>query len=251
MASAFDSMELIARSATDEVFRRGGETVKVFDESVCAADVLGEALNLARAEETGLPVPRLREVTKLEGKWAIISAFLEGETLAYYMETQPERMAEWLELFVTLQLRVHEKRSPLLGRLRDVLRRGMEASGLDATTRYELRRRLDETPRHNKLCHGDFVPSNILLIHGEPCLIDWADVTQGNASADAAGTYLSFLREGKENLARQYLKRYCERSDTARQYVISWLPLLAAAKLAGCAEEDRAFYLGFCELEME
>ena len=62
---------------------------------------------------------------------------------------------------------------------------------LDATTRYELMTRLESMPKHDKICHGDFNPSNVIVgKNGKMTVIDWAHVTQGNASADAAMTYL-------------------------------------------------------------
>mgnify|MGYP000090292825 FL=1 len=34
---------------------------------------------------------------------------------------------------------------------------------LDDSTRYELMTRLDGMPKHTKLCHGDFNPTNIIV----------------------------------------------------------------------------------------
>ena len=53
------------------VYRDGDKAIKVFNEDYSKADVLNEALNQARVEETGLDIPRILEVTKLDGKWAI------------------------------------------------------------------------------------------------------------------------------------------------------------------------------------
>ena len=244
-------MELIAQRYNKQIFRRGPDAVKLWNEEVPAADVLSEALNQARAQEAGLPVPRLHEVTKLEGRWAILSDFIEGETLLQRIEAAPERLEEHLELFVQLQARVHAARAPKLPPQKDKLHRRISASGLDATTRYELHVRLEAMPQHEKVCHGDFMPSNVIL-QGEgnapkAYIIDWAHVTQGNAAADAANTYVALLKCGREALAEAYLKLYCLRSDTALQYVRKWVPIIAGAHLARCKPEERAFYTGFCE----
>ena len=62
---------------------------------------------------------------------------------------------------------------------------------LDATARYELATRLESMPRHTKLCHGDFNPSNVIMDkRSRLWIIDWAHAAQGNASADAAMTFL-------------------------------------------------------------
>ena len=106
-----------------------------------------------------------------------------------------------MNLFVNIQLETLSKRVPLLNRIKDKFRRKLtEATNLAENTRYELLQRLEGMKNHNKLCHGDFNPSNIIIKStGEYYIIDWSHVTQGNASADAARTFLLFSMQGKEN----------------------------------------------------
>ena len=60
---------------------------------------------------------------------------------------------------------------------------------------------------HAKLCHGDFNPSNIIVKeNGEYCILDWSHATQGNASADAARTFLLFSMKGQDEIANRYLE---------------------------------------------
>ena len=49
-------------------------------------------------------------------------------------------------------------------------------------------------------------------------IVDWSHATQGNASGDAAITYLEFALKD-EKMADLYLKLFCRKSDTAKQYV--------------------------------
>ena len=65
--------KVIAVRTNKTVYRDGDLAIKVFSDDYSKADILNEALNHARAEETSLHVPTLREVTKVEGKWAIVS----------------------------------------------------------------------------------------------------------------------------------------------------------------------------------
>ena len=58
------------------VFRDGELKIKVFSEDYSKADVLNEALNQARIEETGLNIPKIREVTTVDGKWFIVSDYI-------------------------------------------------------------------------------------------------------------------------------------------------------------------------------
>lgn len=137
-----------------------------------------------------------------------------------------------MEDFVDLQIQVQSKTFPLLKGMKDKLSRQINSlKEVDATTRYELLTRLESMPKHNKVCHGDFNPSNVIVgKNGKMTVVDWAHATQGNASADAAMTYLLFALKDQET-ADLYLNIFCKKSDTARQYVQQWLPTLRQRSL--------------------
>ncbi|MBE5813599.1 MAG: aminoglycoside phosphotransferase [Clostridiales bacterium] len=236
--------KVIAVRPNKTVYLDGDLAIKVFNSDYSKADVLNEALNQARVEETGLNVPRLHEVTKVDGQWAIVIDYIRGKTLAELMEENPDKYDEYMELFVDLQLDMHKHTCPMLGKLKDKMNRKISASELDATTRYELHTRLEGMPKHNKLCHGDFEPRNVVICEdGTPYLIDWAHATQGNASADAARTYLLFWLSGDITGAEKYLKLFCQKSDTAKQYVQKWIPIVAASQSVKGKPEEREFLL--------
>ena len=239
---------VIALRNQKTLYREGDTCVKVFNEDYSKADVLNEALNQARVEETGLNIPRVLGVTMVEGKWAIVSEFIQGKTLAQLMEEEEdeEKKAEYLELFVDLQLEMHSKTCPMLNKLKDKMNRKISQSQLDATTRYDLHTRLEGMPKHNKLCHGDFNPSNIIIAEdGTPYILDWSHATQGNASADAARTYLLFCLSGDTETAQKYLDLFCKKSDTARQYVQKWMPIVAASQSVKENADEREFLLSW------
>lgn len=242
---------VIAVRNNKTIYRDGDCCVKVFDENYSKADVLNEALNQARIEETGLNIPRVLEVTLVEGKWAIVSEFIKGKTLAQLMaeDTEGEKKAEYLELLVNLQLEVHNKKCPLLNKLKDKMKRKIAATELDATTRYDLHTRLEGMPKHDKVCHGDFNPSNIIVAeNGIPYILDWSHATQGNASADAARTYLLFWLNGDIEGAKQYLDLFCKKSNTAKQYVQKWMPIVAASQSVKGNEKEREFLLSWVDV---
>lgn len=237
---------VIAARKSKTVYRDGDRCVKVFDRDYSKADVLNEALNQARVEETGLHIPKILEVATIDDKWAIVSEFIEGETLAQKIAAEPARFDEYLEMFVRLQIEVESHACPLLNKLKDKMNRKIDQTGLDATTRYELHTRLESMPKHNKLCHGDFNPSNIILTSdGTPYIIDWAHATQGNASADAARTYLLFCLSGDRERAEKYLNRFCLLSDTAKQYVQKWMPIVAASQSVKGNALEKEFLLSW------
>ena len=235
--------KIIAIRNAKTVYRDGDSAIKVFDEGYSKADVLNEALNQARVEDTGLFIPKVREVTKIEGKWAIVTDFIEGKTLAQMMEEDPAGKEAYMDRFVRLQLSMHEKKVPLLNKLKDKMNRKISETGLDATTRYDLHTRLEGMPKHDKLCHGDFNPSNIIVASDGDYIIDWSHATQRNASADAARTYLLFWLAGDINGAEAYLDKFCSLSDTAKQYVQKWIPIVAASQLVKGKPQEREFLL--------
>ncbi len=221
---------VIAVRNTKTIYRDGDRCIKVFDAAHTKADVLNEALNQARIEGTGLAIPRILEVTTVEGKWAIVSDYIKGKTLADLMHLNPEKKNEYVDLLIELQMSIHAKVCPGLPKMKDKLGARIAVCELDATTRYNIYNRLEDMPRHSKVCHGDLTPSNIIITEdGTPYIIDWSHTTLGNASADAATTYLRFLLDEDKESAEYYLSTFIEKSDTKREYVERWLPIVAAA----------------------
>lgn len=237
---------VIAVRNNKTIYRDGDACIKVFDSSYSKADVLNEALNQARIEETGLNIPRIREVTMVDGKWAIVSDYIKGKTLSQLMKEDPDNKSKYIEKLVDLQLEVQSKTCPLLNKLKDKMNRKICLSELDATTRYDLHTRLEGMPKHTKVCHGDFHPSNIIISDdGTAYILDWSHATQGNASADAARTYLLFWLAGDIEGAKEYLDLFCKKSDTAKQYVQKWMPIVAASQSVKGNEEEREFLLSW------
>ena len=240
---------IIAVRNNKTIYRDGELCIKVFDPNYSKADVLNEALNQARVEETGLNIPKIVEVTMIDGNWAIVSEFIKGKTLAQLMEENPEKKDEYLELLVDIQLDMHSKTCPLLNKLKDKMNRKISSSQLDATTRYDLHTRLEGMPKHKKLCHGDFNPSNIIITdEGKAYILDWSHATQGNASADAARTYLLFWLSGDITGAKAYLDMFCKKSNTAKQYVQKWMPIVAASQSVKGNEKEREFLLSWVDV---
>ena len=243
--------KLIADRGNKKIYRDKDLAIKVFEnEDFSKADILNEACNQARVEDLkDLHIPRIREVCKIDGKWAIATEFVEGKTLQQLMDENPGKMDKYLELFVDLQIKVHSFTVPNLNSQKEKMNRKISQTSLDATTRYELHTRLNALPAHNKVCHGDFNPSNIIIDKkGTPHILDWAHVTAGNASADVARTYLLFCLAGKEDLANHYLNLFCEKTDTARQYVEKWLPIVAASQSVKGKPEEKEFLLKWVDV---
>ena len=235
--------EIIKRD-NKTVYKDGDNTIKLFIENYSKADILNEALNQARVEEgTDLKIPKLREVTKIDNRWALVSDYIEGTSLEELMNNNPEKVDEYLDILVKIQLEILSKQVPLLNDMKEKYRRRITNTNLiDDNVRYELLQRLEGMEDHKKVCHGDFNPSNIVITeNGEHFIIDWAHVTQGNASGDAATTYLLFCMQGKKEVAEKYLTKFSEMSSINKMNIQKWIPIVALNELTKGKKEEEEF----------
>ena len=156
--------ELIAESAYKKIYREDNKIIKMFAEGFPKSEVLNEALNTARVEEIGLNVGKIMEVSVVDGKWAITKEYIEGKTLAEHMKEEPDKAEQFIDRMVDLHIKINTHTCPLLNRMKEKMTRQIqELDMIDEATRYELLTRLDGMPKHYKLCHGDFQPSNIMI----------------------------------------------------------------------------------------
>ena len=127
-----------------------------------------------------LNVPKVLGVSVIDGKWSITREFVEGKTLQQLMEENPDKTGEYLEQMVDLHLLIFAQACPLLNKLKEKTIRALKSEEqLDENLRYELLTRLDGMPKHTKLCHGDFCPSNIIVgDDGKWYLVDWVHASQ-------------------------------------------------------------------------
>ena len=235
------AMTEIATRPNKTVYKEGEYCYKVFAADYCKSDIFNEVLNQTRVEETGLFVPKVHEVKRLsDGRLAIVMDYVEGKSLAKMIEECPEKKEEYILKLIDIQLSMHRLTAPELNKQRAKFTRKIELSGLSETTRYELQMRLDGMPKHKKLCHGDFNPSNVIITEdGSACVIDWSHATIGNASADTARTYLLFKLAGDDETAEFYLNNFCKKSGTALRYVQNWLPIVAASQMVKGKPQER------------
>ena len=217
---------------TDKVVTRDKDTVlKIFGPSYKVSAVLNEAMNEARAAETGLPVARVLEVLKVRDQWCIRREWVEGKTLAETMAADKKNLLRYLKEFVAIQCEIFSKTSERMGNLAEKLDKQISASVLPKETRYDLHMRLQSMPRGKALCHGDFNPTNVIITpDGEWRVIDWSHVRLGDPLADVARTYLLFWLSGHVAAAEKYMAIACEALKAKISDVQKWLPIVAAAE---------------------
>lgn len=226
------SSEKVAQTDKIEVRRMGGVVYKIFDKSFSCSGIFYEAMLQTRAKEAGVVVPVIRGVEEVDERTAIVSDFVSGSTIRTLMEENPGKRDEYLALLAELQVNIHACTVFDVKKLKHRLMEDIKTvSYIDDIKKYELMTRLASMPEHNKLCHGNYGPENVVIDDmGHPVILDWVAATRGNASADAARTYLKLSLDSSED-AEKYLSIFCEKTGTAKNYVQEWLPIVAASCL--------------------
>lgn len=227
-----------------EIYIGDDKVIKLFVESHPKSNILNEALNQARVEESSnLNIPKLIEIKKIDNRWALISEYIEGKTISELMKEDPNNFDKYLDLFVEVQKIILSNSVPLLSRIKDKFTRKLEtATNISENTKYELLQRLQGMKNHDELCHGDFHPSNVIVQNdGTIYIIDWAHATQGNAAADAARTYLLFSMDKEDELAEKYIHVFSEKMSIPPSAIQRWIPIVAATQMTKNIPEEQEF----------
>ena len=219
----------LGEGRTAEVFDRGDHVVKLYRLGVPQAVVQREATALQVADRLGVNAPRVLEVAREGGRLGLAMTRLGGPSLGSLLLDDPARRPEGLRAMARLQAHLHR----LSG---DGLPSQARAPDLPADLRYHLLRRLSDLSSGDRLCHGDFHPFNLVMLGPAGALtslgvLDWLDATSGAPGADACRT-LVLLDEADEAAAAEWLTAFLAESGLDAGLILSWRPVIAAARLA-------------------
>lgn len=235
-----------------DVYESDGCAVKVYRDAKYKEKCLYAALTHARVETTlgasSLKIPVLHEVSLIDGKWAISMDWINGKTLGMLIDENPDKADVYIDKLVDIQCEIHKQYMPLLSKLKDKLARQIKAlDQIDEIKKYELLTRLDSMPKHIKLCHNNFSPDCVIINDEGTYVLNWGSARQGNASADAAKTFL-LLSLKRPELAESFLDKYCQKTGTSKHYVQQWLPIVAAAQLDRGIEEQKELLMRWLDV---
>jgi hypothetical protein len=108
---------VISKRSYKTVYAEDGKIIKLFVKGYPKTNVFNEALNQTRLEESELNVPKVIEVKEIDGCWAFISEVIKGKTLEQLMIENPDKIDEYLEIFVDTQILMAKQNSRLLNPL--------------------------------------------------------------------------------------------------------------------------------------
>ena len=150
-----------------------------------------EASYTAALHKCGAPVPEVFGIALINGREASIMERIHGPSMWEAMIDSPGEVASFGRQLGDLHLQLLAIRPPILlpsqrSRLACKIRHA--ARSVDNGILHAL----DLIPpcRPISLCHGDFHPKNVLLSSTGPVVVDWFDVSRGDALGDVARTSL-------------------------------------------------------------
>ena len=231
--------EPIASGNTANIYLYENQIIKIFKDHLPDTESNYETQKQMVAYESGLRVPKILDVKKVNEKQAILMEYVEGKTLGELVAENMEQVESFLKTSVEIQMEIHSVLAESLEPMRIKLQRQIEAvQGFDEKVKTSLLKKLESMPMENKLCHGDFHLYNLIKSGEEVFIIDWVDASAGDPRADVCRTYILYSQVSLD-IAELYLKLYCEKSGWSRKEILEWAPLIAAARLSeNVATED-------------
>lgn len=221
----------IAAGNTAEVYIVQDKIVKVFREDLPEGTSSYEAEKQRYALSKGLPVPKIIEVTKIDGRQAIMMEKISGRTLGELLLENRNLAQHYMEMSIDIQQSIHRISADSFEPMTEKLTRQIGAAErLSQSQKTALFLKLSEMPVKKQLCHGDFHLFN-LIMDDQVTIIDWVDASAGDSRADVYRTYLLYTQFSSE-LAELYLKLYCIKSGLSKDEIMEWAPIIAGARLS-------------------
>jgi aminoglycoside phosphotransferase (APT) family kinase protein len=224
----------IAKGNTAEIYLCDNKVVKLFKEYFPNTESLYEAQKQKYAYSCGLHVPKVFEVTEIQGRQAIIMEYVEGESVGELLLNNLSKAEHYISICVSIQQKIHaisvssDEIEPMEERL---YRQINSIHDLDEKQKGNILKKLDSITFEPRLCHGDFHPFNLIMSNGDVKIIDWVDASSGDIRADVFRTYLLYSQNSVE-LAEMYLHIYCKKTGLLRDEIFQWAPIISAARLA-------------------
>jgi aminoglycoside phosphotransferase (APT) family kinase protein len=234
---------LLGAGKEAEAFEFGDGVVKLYRRSAPKDSAFREAAHMTLAERAGLPTPEVFAVDRFVGRWGIAMSRVEGVSFADAIDARPERAPPYLSAMALLHLRVHAIPAVHLGGLKARLASNIRrADILGAAAQGRLLEELERRTEGDRLCHGDFHLSNILGPIDRPALLDWLDASRGDPAADVCRSYV-LMKPSFPPIAVAYVEQYARASGKEISEILSWTPIVAAARLAEGVERETAALL--------
>jgi aminoglycoside phosphotransferase (APT) family kinase protein len=237
----------LADGRTAEVFAWGDDAVLKLARPEFDSNIFEYEAMITRAVmDSELRIPRLIEVTRVEGRPAMILERVNGKTMPNFWRDNPPRLLSLARALAELHIEIHRHRSTTLPSQRERLEREIDAAQeLTPTHRSAVRGLLARLPDDSVVCHTDFHPDNVMSSPQGWVALDWIAATRGHPLGDVArSVVLMHMGEAPHTMMqyieaaaraifwRAYVRDYCRMAGTSAAALHPWVIVSAASRLA-------------------
>lgn len=222
----------VAIGNTAKIYLYENKIIKVYNDYLPDNESINEAFKQNYAYSCKLSVPKVLEVTKIEGKQALIMEYIKGRTLGKIISSNIEQAEYYMSISIDIQQKIHQIEANTIELMSEKLTRQIEnVPALGYKVKLALIDKLNSMKFEKRLCHGDYHLFNLIMSENKVTIIDWVDSSAGDLRADIYRTYLLYSQLSLE-LADMYLRIYCEKSGLSKDEIFQWAPIIAAARLS-------------------
>jgi tRNA A-37 threonylcarbamoyl transferase component Bud32 len=179
-----------------------GQVVKLFklggERRLCRH----EAQMTRAAFAAGLPAPEVFDEVTLEGRFGIVLSRFDGPTLLQLLRTRAMTPEQAGGILAALSISVHKTPPPPdVISLRDLIQALVQSPGnlLPKHLATGVLALLESLPPGDELCHGDILPSNVIMTAEGPRLIDWTWTRRAGPALDLAHCHVVLCELISEN----------------------------------------------------
>ena len=188
-----NNLRLLAQGGQAEIYELDKyKVIRVLRSTEDEDNLKSEMAIMKLLKEKGKAVPKVYEYLKIDGRPSLIMERLNGETMLDEMKRKPFELLKQAKKLAKLHIEVTDSAEGL--EIISINDRAAylipKAEMLDKELKKFVLEILNQLPRGNDICHGDFHPGNIIIANGQYYVIDWSGVTSGEKLSDIAHTYL-------------------------------------------------------------
>lgn len=260
---------LIGQGRTAEIYEWDDDKIiKLYKKGISKKAIENEYNISMRLYEKGMPVVKVYDLIKLNGRYGVVYGRVFGQTMMNVIASKPWKITRESRRLAVLHKEIHAGIEEQIPSEKSILKQNIAAvEMLDEDQKDKLFRYIEELPDDNKLCHGDFHPDNILIDGEKAVVIDWMTATRGNPLSDVARTTI-MLKYGqipedksalektvmnlmRKKLLKEYTKKYLEISEKDIKDIEQWeLPIAAARLTEWIPDNEKKVLLDFINTEV-
>lgn len=215
-----DGCKIIGKGYYGTVYRIDDDTiVKVYKIKDSIPMIKNETEKARIALISGIQTAISYDIVKVGDLYGSMFELLDAKTLNEVLVNDPNKIDEVMNLYVSFIKSVHETivHNNKLPQTKEIyLNYLIRSKNVYTDEQYtKLYNLIDTLPEDNHLVHGDIHMKNIMLVDGEPTLIDMDTLSLGQDVFDNACVYLSYkqYKEDDPNNAQSFFGITNEMSD--------------------------------------